>query len=967
MNTTHSFMIRQRFSWPNGIWSNLIRSKLIILLCAATCTLVAQEPAKPDPNPAPANPAAASPAAASPTPAVDYGKQIAPLFSKNCVACHNAKKAEGGLNLQTYEALMKGGDSGASVVVSDAAASSLLKRIIDNDDPMPPVGNAVGAKRLDETEVALVRLWIAAGAVAPTASAASKLLWQPLPSSVHPINALAASNDGNYLAMGRGNQAFIVRNPATSSLDQAYALVDPAVGQLLRASAENVDPATLNAAHLDIVQSVAFSPDSSRVAVGGYRSVKIWHRNLNAIEALPTGIAFGANSLVALSPDGNRLAVSSDGKPAEIINLQTSQSLRFLNSHSQAVTTIAWLDANSLASCDSSGAWKLTRVDSNSVQAIGGAGLPIGKNALVLGTDKILVVSNEGKVVLLSINAADLTCQSRAIEGIDQALTLSAGSTGPIAVGLASGVCRLIARDTFATVRDIATAGPVHNLAVSPNGALVATSTGTATAQLWKVDDGAAVATLDRDYKFTQLIAMAQRNVSRQQGLIDRLNAQHGELKKAAEAETAALAKVQESRDKAAAEVAAKDTELTKANEAMAEGQKLVAEAEAAVAAAMKMVETRKTELAAKQKVVADATAKKEAAAGELAKRDQALATSKDANDRAVARVPEMENAINSEKQRLETVKKEAEDLVNNPATKHQAKQLTFAADSSRVAVADESGRIHLFATTGGSPEANFEVQAATTAVMTSPNGRLLSLTQSGLLQQWDMSLSWQLERIIGDHENSPFSDRVTAMDFSPDGKMLCVGSGPPSRFGDIKLVDLQSGAIAKDFGEIHSDSVLAIRYSPDGRKIASAGADKLCRILDAETGKQIVSLEGHTHHVLSVAWKDDGVTLVTGSGDQSIKVWNVETATQTRTIGGAKKEVTALSFVGQSNQFIAVDAGGVVRLIDAGNGNQVRAYGGADSAVLTVSVSPDGKFVYAGGQSGSNWVWQAEDAKKLK
>lgn len=933
---------------------SIFSTSLVVALCATNVALIAQEPAKPDA--APANPA----------PVVDYGKQIAPLFSKNCVACHNAKKAEGGLNLQSYEALMKGGDSGASVVVNDTAASSLLKRIIDNDDPMPPVGNSVGAKRLDETEVALVRSWIAAGATAPTSSAANKLLWQPLPSSVHPINALAASSDGNYLAMGRGNQAFIVRNPTTSSLDQAYALVDPAVGQLLRASAENVDPAALNAAHLDIVQSVAFSPDSSRVAVGGYRSVKIWRRNLNAIEALPTGITFGPNSLVALSPDGNRLAVSSDGKPAEIVNLQTSQSLRFLNSHSQPVTVIAWLDANSLASCDASGGWKLTRVDSNSVQAFGGTGLPVGKNALVLGADKILVVSNEGKLVLLTVNAADLTCQSRAIEGIDQALTLSAGATGPIAVGLASGVCRLIARDTFATVRDIATAGPVHNLAVSPNGALVATSTGTATAQLWKVDDGAAVATLDRDYKFTQLIAMAHRNVSRQQGLIDRLNAQHGELKKAAEAETAALAKVQESRDKAAAEVAAKDTELTKANEAMAEGQKLVTEAEAAVAAAMKMVETRKTELAAKQKVVADATAKKEAAAGELAKRDQALATSKDANDRAVARVPEMENAINGEKQRLEAVKKEAEDLVNNPAAKHQAKQLTFAADSSRVAVADESGRIHLFAASGGSPEANFETQA-TTAVMTSPNGRMLSLTQSGLLQQWDMSLTWTLERIVGDHENSPFSDRVTAMDFSPDGKMLCVGSGPPSRFGDIKLVDLQTGAIAKDFGEVHSDSVLAIRYSPDGRKIASAGADKLCRILDAETGKQIVSLEGHTHHVLSVAWKDDGVTLVTGSGDQSIKVWNVETATQTRTIGGAKKEVTALSFVGQSNQFIAVDAGGIVRLIDAGNGNQVRAYGGADGAVLTVSVSPDGKFVYAGGQTGSNWVWQAEDAKKLK
>jgi WD40 repeat protein len=117
----------------------------------------------------------------------------------------------------------------------------------------------------------------------------------------------------------------------------------------------------------------------------------------------------------------------------------------------------------------------------------------------------------------------------------------------------------------------------------------------------------------------------------------------------------------------------------------------------------------------------------------------------------------------------------------------------------------------------------------------------------------------------------------------------------------------------------------------------------------------------------LSVAWKDDGVTLATGSADLSIKIWNVDTATQSRTIAGAKKEVTALNFVGQSNQFIAANASGTVQLLDAGNGSQVRAFGGAEGAVLAVGVSPDGKHLFAGGQSGNNWAWQIEDAKKLK
>jgi WD40 repeat protein len=925
----------------------------------------AQEPPPAAPAPAPAAPATVETPA---VPSADFGKDVAPLFAKNCVACHNAKKAEGGLNLESHTALMKGGDSGVSVVAGDIVTSSLLKRIVDKDDPMPPAGNAVGAKQLSEAEVAIVRAWVAAGAIAPTAAAAPKLQWQPLPPSVHPINALSVSNDGNYVALGRGNQAYVLRQPTASTLDQAYALVDPKVAEVLVANGNQADPATLQAAHLDIVQSIAFSPDTSRVAVGGYRSVKIWRRTLTPLDTLTTGIVAAANTVSAISPDGKYLAVSTDGKAPELINLQTSESQRFLRGHSQPVTALTWIDNASLVTSDASSAVVVTRVEGErGSKALVGQSLPVVKSLVTVAADRLMGVTADAKLVQFSVNSQAATIEAKIVEGLDGVQAVAANTAGPIAVGMASGVCRLLNRADLATLRDIATAGPIQQLSISPNGTLVASSTGSAPAQLWRTEDGAAVATLDRDYRFGQLTFAAQRNVTRQQQLIERLNAQQAELKKASEAEVAALAKVQEARDKAAAEVTTKDTELAAANQAVTDGQKAMAEAEAAVAAAMKMVEAKKAELEAKQKAATEATNKKVAAAEELAKRDQALATSKDASERAAARLPEIETTIKNESQQLETVKKQSEELAANPAAKHQARQLSFAADSSRVVVSDESGRMHLFSSSNGSPEANFETQVPAGAIATTSSGKLISLTNSGVLHQWDLGLSWQLERVIGDHENSPFSDRVTALDFSPDGKQLAVGSGPPSRFGDIKIVDVESGSIAHDFSEVHSDSVLTIRFSPDGRKIASGGADKLCRILDASTGKQLTSLEGHTHHVLSVAWKDDGVTLATGSADLTIKVWNVDTSTQIRTVAGAKKEVTALSFVGQSNQFIAANASGTVQLIDAGNGGQVRAFGGAEGAVLTVGVSSDGKHLFAGGQSGNHWAWQVEDAKKLK
>jgi WD40 repeat protein len=118
---------------------------------------------------------------------------------------------------------------------------------------------------------------------------------------------------------------------------------------------------------------------------------------------------------------------------------------------------------------------------------------------------------------------------------------------------------------------------------------------------------------------------------------------------------------------------------------------------------------------------------------------------------------------------------------------------------------------------------------------------------------------------------------------------------------------------------------------------------------------------------VLTIAWKDDGATLATGSADNSVKVWNVEAGTQIRTIAGFKKEITGLTFVGQTDGLIAVDATGTAQLIEATSGKQIRTFAGAAGALTAVDVSSDGKYLFAGGQSGKNWIWQVEDAKLLK
>lgn len=107
------------------------------------------------PTPAPTPTAKAS---LAPGAAPDYGTDIQPLFVK-CTACHNATTDTGGLDLSSYESLMKGGKDGPVVVANDAENSLLVK-----------IQSAQHFANLSADELDLVKQWISAGAAGPQAA-----------------------------------------------------------------------------------------------------------------------------------------------------------------------------------------------------------------------------------------------------------------------------------------------------------------------------------------------------------------------------------------------------------------------------------------------------------------------------------------------------------------------------------------------------------------------------------------------------------------------------------------------------------------------------------------------------------------------------------------------------------------------------------------------------------------------------
>ena len=97
-------------------------------------------------------------------------EQVRPILEQNCLECHNAKKKKGDLRLDTKATMLKGGESGESVVPGMPDESEILHRVglaPDDDDFMPPLSEKSDRVALSAEQIATLKAWITAGAQWP--------------------------------------------------------------------------------------------------------------------------------------------------------------------------------------------------------------------------------------------------------------------------------------------------------------------------------------------------------------------------------------------------------------------------------------------------------------------------------------------------------------------------------------------------------------------------------------------------------------------------------------------------------------------------------------------------------------------------------------------------------------------------------------------------------------------------------
>ncbi|MCP4192851.1 MAG: hypothetical protein GY768_19740 [Planctomycetaceae bacterium] len=852
---------------------------------------------------------------------VSFQNEILPVLRQKCLACHNQTDAEGDLVLETPASILQGGAEGPAVVPGDSQESLMLAVAAHLSEPiMPPEDNEADADNFSSAELGLLKLWIDQGAKADPDAVAKAIQWQPLPPGVNPVYSVAMSANGQFVAAGRANQVFLYRGQAE-------------LGRLSDDQLVQTQPTTKpGVAHLDMVQSLAFNPDGTRIASGGYRTVKIWQR----VPALVSEqqLVEQAPSLVAISQDGMLLVFADTS--GKLVAWRGDEQIADWMPHSTAVQAVAISpDGQHLASTAEDKVLKISALDGQAelgqVQLNGSAKaiVWIGNRIVVAGENSAIQIwqwEPDSKQLSLVGTLEGHAKPITAVAAVGQAGLLSASEDGSV---------RQWNLDSFKETRLLDHGGPVNCLAVSPDGSKCVTAGNESGTKIWKLSDGTEIATLTTNMRLNEThrrhrfeFEVAQRHVEN-----SKKDLEAGEKRKKQEEEN--LKKVEETLKKTEEELKKKQEAAAKSEEAkkavekehqtaideQTETQKAVEAAKATEAeeddkeAAANLAKAKKSVEESKKKLD-EATKNAKKAADELVTAERSLESSRRSLERAKTALADAGQALEP----LKTTVTDSEQFVKTKEAEFKAAEkadqefqlnancLVMAADGAHFAVGSADGSLFVCQADDGTLQEQIEMGEGTPMALHFVDGTtLFSINANGAKQVWSSLPRWKLSHVIGSPEgDSPFQDRVTALAFSPDGNHLAVGGGEPSRIGELKLVSVEDGSILKELVDAHSDTVFGVAFSPDGQRLASCGADRFMKVFDLKTGELEKTFEGHTHHVLDVAWQADGRVLATAGADKVVKVWDFQNGSQIKTIQGFGKEVTALDFSGSTNRFFA-------------------------------------------------------------
>ena len=181
----------------------------------------------------------------------------------------------------------------------------------------------------------------------------------------------------------------------------------------------------------------------------------------------------------------------------------------------------------------------------------------------------------------------------------------------------------------------------------------------------------------------------------------------------------------------------------------------------------------------------------------------------------------------------------------------------------------------------------------------------------NGLIEIWD-TVSGTMLSVPNAHADLEGNNFITALSFSPDGKLLASGNNDTT----VSLWRTDTGKEVTKLPNHHSSWITTLAFSPDGKYLASGSKDTTVQLWHIPTGESLTTFTAHIGDIATLAFSPDSNTLATGSLDGTVRFWNIKTRTSLPThITGHTGWKHATTFSKDSSTLASVAEHGTIAL----------------------------------------------------